>query len=36
MDTMKHNSSLTNKLFIAGLIVSAVVIIAVNILVNFF
>jgi hypothetical protein len=36
MDTMKQKTSLTNRLFITGLIVSAVVIITVNILVNFF
>ncbi len=36
MDAMNDKPSLTNKIFITGLIISAVVIITVNILVNFF
>jgi len=36
METMKNNNSLTNKVFIAGLILSAILIIAINIIVNFY
>ncbi len=33
---MKNKESLTNKIFIAGLIISAILIISINIIVNFF
>ncbi len=36
METMKDKDSITNKTFIVGLILSAVLIIAINVLVNFF
>jgi len=36
MKTMKRNYTQPNKILIVGLIVSAVIIISVNILVNFF
>jgi len=36
MERMKDSESLTNKMFIVGLILSAVLIIAINVIVNFF
>lgn len=36
METMKNDQSLTNKIFIVGLIISAILIISINIFVNFF